>query len=79
MRSNNSANCQRHPNHHDPVMPSHLLGGEPGSVAKARTAARVVPEIQGTRDDVSVHQQYIADIEASGREALATVDPTPFA
>ncbi len=31
-----------------------------------------------TRDDVSVHQQYIADIEASAREALATVDPTPF-
>jgi glyoxylase-like metal-dependent hydrolase (beta-lactamase superfamily II) len=31
-----------------------------------------------TRDDVSVHQQYIADIEASAREALATVDPVPF-
>jgi glyoxylase-like metal-dependent hydrolase (beta-lactamase superfamily II) len=30
-----------------------------------------------TRDDVAVHQQYIADIEASAREALATVDPTP--
>jgi hypothetical protein len=25
-----------------------------------------------------VHQQYIADIEASSREALAWVDPTPF-
>jgi hypothetical protein len=25
-----------------------------------------------------VHQQYIADIEASSREALASVDPTPF-
>jgi hypothetical protein len=25
-----------------------------------------------------VHQQYIADIEASAREALASVDPTPF-
>ena len=31
-----------------------------------------------TRDDVAVHQQYIADIEASSREALASVDPTPY-
>jgi hypothetical protein len=31
--------CQRYPNHHHPAMPSHLLGGEPGSVAEARTAA----------------------------------------
>jgi glyoxylase-like metal-dependent hydrolase (beta-lactamase superfamily II) len=31
-----------------------------------------------TRDDVAVHQAYIADIEASVREALATVDPTPY-
>ena len=31
-----------------------------------------------TRDDVAVHQQYIADIEASAREALASVDPTPY-
>ena len=31
-----------------------------------------------TRDDVAVHQAYIADIEASAREALATVDPVPF-
>src|SRR5260370_23858161 len=31
-----------------------------------------------TRDDVAVHQQYIADIEASAREALAAVDPLPF-
>jgi glyoxylase-like metal-dependent hydrolase (beta-lactamase superfamily II) len=31
-----------------------------------------------TRDDVAVHQQYIADIEASAREALASVDPIPF-
>jgi len=28
-----------------------------------------------TRDDVAVHQQYIADIEASAKEALASVDP----
>ena len=31
-----------------------------------------------TRDDVAVHQQYIADIEASAREALAGIDPVPF-
>ena len=31
-----------------------------------------------TRDDVAVHQQYIADIEASAQEALAAVDPVPF-
>jgi len=31
-----------------------------------------------TRDDVAVHQQYIADIDASAREALAAVDPVPF-
>jgi hypothetical protein len=30
-----------------------------------------------TRDDVAVHQACIADIEASAREALATVDPVP--
>jgi len=31
-----------------------------------------------TRDDVVVHQAYIADIEASASEALAAVDPVPF-
>jgi glyoxylase-like metal-dependent hydrolase (beta-lactamase superfamily II) len=31
-----------------------------------------------TRDDVLLHQQYIADIEAGSREALASVDPVPF-
>ena len=31
-----------------------------------------------TRDDVAVHQAYIADIEASVKEALATVDPMPY-
>ena len=31
-----------------------------------------------TRDDVAVHQSYIADIEASSREALATVNPVPY-
>jgi glyoxylase-like metal-dependent hydrolase (beta-lactamase superfamily II) len=31
-----------------------------------------------TRGDVAVHQQYIADIEASAREALASVNPMPY-
>jgi glyoxylase-like metal-dependent hydrolase (beta-lactamase superfamily II) len=31
-----------------------------------------------TRADVAVHQQYIADIEASAREALASVNPVPY-
>jgi glyoxylase-like metal-dependent hydrolase (beta-lactamase superfamily II) len=31
-----------------------------------------------TRADVAVHQQYIADIEASSKEALATVNPVPY-
>jgi glyoxylase-like metal-dependent hydrolase (beta-lactamase superfamily II) len=32
----------------------------------------------GTRDDIAVHQQYVADIEASARTALTAVDPTPY-
>jgi glyoxylase-like metal-dependent hydrolase (beta-lactamase superfamily II) len=32
----------------------------------------------GTCDDAILHQQYIADIEAGARTALATVDPTPY-
>ncbi len=31
-----------------------------------------------TREDVSLHQQYIADIVASSREALASVNPVPY-
>ena len=31
-----------------------------------------------TREDVAVHQQYIADIQASAAEALASVNPIPF-
>ena len=43
---------------------THLISGHLGRLA--------------TRDDVAVHQQYIADIEASSKEALAAVDPVPF-
>ena len=42
----------------------HLISGHLGRLA--------------TRDDVALHQQYIADIEAAAREALASVDPVPF-
>jgi glyoxylase-like metal-dependent hydrolase (beta-lactamase superfamily II) len=43
---------------------THLISGHLGRLA--------------TRDDVAVHQQYIADIEDSAREALTSVDPVPF-
>ena len=42
----------------------HLISGHLGRVA--------------TREDVALHQQYIADIEASSREALASVNPGPI-
>ncbi len=32
----------------------------------------------GTREDVIMHQRYMADLEASARIALDTVDPTPY-
>ena len=32
----------------------------------------------GTRDDVILHQQYMADIADSVRKTLPTVDPTPY-
>lgn len=32
----------------------------------------------GTRDDVELHQRYVADIAESARTALSTVDPSPF-
>jgi glyoxylase-like metal-dependent hydrolase (beta-lactamase superfamily II) len=43
---------------------SHFISGHVGRLA--------------TRDDVAVHQQYIADIEASSREALQNVNPVPY-
>jgi glyoxylase-like metal-dependent hydrolase (beta-lactamase superfamily II) len=43
---------------------THLISGHLGRLA--------------TRDDVTLHQQYIADIEASSREALQNVNPVPF-
>src|SRR5438132_5095149 len=32
----------------------------------------------GTRDDVTLHQQYMADIAESSRKALDSVDLTPY-
>ncbi len=32
----------------------------------------------GTRDDVTLHQRYMADIDASVRKTLPTMDPTPY-
>jgi glyoxylase-like metal-dependent hydrolase (beta-lactamase superfamily II) len=32
----------------------------------------------GTRDDVTLHQQYMADIAESSRNAIDSVDPTPY-
>jgi len=32
----------------------------------------------GVRDDVTLQQQYFADLEASARDTIATLDPTPF-
>jgi glyoxylase-like metal-dependent hydrolase (beta-lactamase superfamily II) len=43
---------------------THLISGHLGRLA--------------SREDVALHQQYIADIEASSREALASVNPVPY-
>ena len=43
---------------------THLISGHLGRLA--------------TRNDVAVHQSYIADIEASAKEALAAVNPVPY-
>ena len=43
---------------------SHLISGHLGRLA--------------TREDVALHQQYVADIESSAREALASVNPVPY-
>jgi glyoxylase-like metal-dependent hydrolase (beta-lactamase superfamily II) len=43
---------------------THFIGGHMGRL--------------GTRDDLALHQQYMADIVDSSRHALDTVDPTPY-
>jgi glyoxylase-like metal-dependent hydrolase (beta-lactamase superfamily II) len=42
----------------------HFIGGHNGRL--------------GTRDDVTLHQQYMADIAENSRQAIDTVDPTPY-
>ena len=42
----------------------HFIGGHNGRL--------------GTRDDVTLHQQYMADIAESSRKAIDTVDPTRY-
>ena len=42
----------------------HFIGGHMGRL--------------GTRDDVGLHQRYMADIADHSRQALDTVDPTPY-
>ncbi len=42
----------------------HFIGGHMGRL--------------GTRDDIALHQRYMADIADSSRKALDTVDPTPY-
>ena len=42
----------------------HFIGGHMGRL--------------GTRDDIALHQRYMADIADSSRQALDTVDPTPY-
>ncbi|HEV3353285.1 MAG TPA: MBL fold metallo-hydrolase [Acidimicrobiales bacterium] len=43
---------------------THFIGGHCGRL--------------GTRDDITLHQQYMADIVESSRVAIDTVDPTPY-
>ncbi len=42
----------------------HFIGGHNGRL--------------GTRDDIALHQQYMADLVESSRRAIDSVDPTPF-
>jgi glyoxylase-like metal-dependent hydrolase (beta-lactamase superfamily II) len=42
----------------------HFIGGHMGRL--------------GTRDDISLHMRYMADIAASVRKAIDTLDPTPY-
>ena len=69
-----------------PVYLSNLTGDIPGYI-EAPANALAYPWKHfigghlgrlGTRRDVTLHQQYMADIAASARQALDTVDPTPY-
>ena len=69
-----------------PVYISNLTEDVPGYVAAPATALNYswthfigghLGRL-GTRDDVTLHQQYMADIDASVRATLPKIDPTPF-
>jgi glyoxylase-like metal-dependent hydrolase (beta-lactamase superfamily II) len=69
-----------------PVYIANLTEDVPGYVAAPATALNYPWKHYigghlgrlGTRDDVVLHQQYMADIDASVRATLPKVDPTPF-
>ena len=69
-----------------PVYMSNLTGDVPGYIEASRKALAYPWKHLisghlgrlGTRDDVTLHQKYMADIDASVRTALTQVDPTPF-
>ena len=69
-----------------PIYLVNLSEDIPGYVAAPATALKIPWKTLisghvgrlGTRDDVVVHQRYMADLDASIRTALTTVDPTPF-
>jgi glyoxylase-like metal-dependent hydrolase (beta-lactamase superfamily II) len=69
-----------------PVCQSNLTEDIPGYIEAAATALTYPWKYLigghvgrlGTREDVAVHQQYMADIADRSREALDTVDPAPY-
>ena len=69
-----------------PVYISNLTEDVPGYIAAPATALEYPWKHYigghlgrlGSRDDVTLHQQYMADIDASVRTALTKVDPTPY-
>jgi hypothetical protein len=69
-----------------PVFQSNLTGDIPGYLEAPATALAYEwthfigghMGRLGTRDDLALHQQYMADLADSSRNAIDTVDPTPY-
>ncbi len=69
-----------------PVYQSNLTEDIPGYIAAPATALTYPWKHfigghmgrLGTREDIALHQQYMADIADHSRNALDTVDPTPY-
>jgi hypothetical protein len=57
-----------------PTQEGHDREGHPAEAGPRPDRARPVAGLEGRLDD----RQYIADIEASARDALAAVNPVPF-